>query len=156
MFLVEARMSLELSETYNKNQKFTETEDMILAHGMFKNFILSYAKCFASSGKGKITLDSNEIFSLRKDLKTIHDKIISIRNTYVAHNDDNDYDITISLTKENEHEIILAQTYTVITPLSDFRSFKEALDYCEEQVIMKFNKKVDKIQAKIGKCINFE
>lgn len=156
MFLVEAKTSLRLSETYNKKEKFTELEDMTLGHGMFKNFILSYAKCFSSSGKGKISLDPNEIFSLRKDLKAIHDKILSIRNTYVAHNDDNEYDISIVLTQENDHEIILAQTYTVMTPLSDYSLFKETVDYCEEQVIIKFNKKVDKIQEKIGKRINFK
>ena len=156
MFLVEAKTSLTLSEKYNQKEKFTEIEDVTLAHGMFKNFVLSYAKCFSSSGKGKISLDSNDIFSSRYDLKQIHEKILTIRNTYVAHNDDNDYDVSVSMTREDENEITLAQTYTIMTPLSDFKSFRETLEFCEEQVILKFNKKIDKIQIRIGKTIKFK
>lgn len=156
MYLVEAKTSLNLSENYNRKEKFTEIEDVTLAQGMFKNFVLSYAKCFSRSGKGKISLDSNEIFSSRHDLRIVHEKIMKIRNTYVAHNDDNDYAISIAMTHEGENEITLAQTYTIMTPLSDYKVFRETLEYCEVQVIVKFNRKVDKIQIKIGKNIKFK
>lgn len=156
MYLVEAKTSLNLSENYNRKEKFTEIEDITLAHGMFKNFVLSYAKCFSSSGKGKISLDSNEIFTSRQDLKVNHEKIIKTRNTYVAHNDDNEYDISIAMTFEGKNEITLAQTYTIRTPLSDYKAFRETVEYCEEQVIIKFNKKIDKIQTRFGKNIIFK
>lgn len=155
IFLVEARTSLNLSEKFNKKEKFTEFEESILAHGMFKNFILSYSKCFSSKGKTKISLDPNEIFSSRKDLKTVHEKIMKARNSYVAHNDENEYDISIAMTHESQNEITLAQTYTIMTPLSDYKDFRETLEYCEEQVTIKVNKKVDKIQASVGKIIKF-
>lgn len=156
MYLVEAKTSLNLSENYNRKEKFTEIEDITLAHGMFKNFVLSYAKCFSSSGKGKISLDCNEIFTSRQDLKVNHEKIIKTRNTYVAHNDDNEYDISIAMTLEGQNEITLAQTYTIRTPLSDYKAFRETVEYCEKQVIIKFNKKIDKIQTRIGKNIIFK
>ncbi len=156
MFLVEAKTSLLLSENKNKEGKFTEMEQVILANGMFKNFILSYSKCFSSSGKEKISLDAKEIFSKRPDLLVTHEKILQARNTHVAHNDENDFEVSISMTSENNNEIILAQTYTIMTPLSDFKSFSETVEFCEEQVILKFNKKVDKIQTRLGKKISFK
>jgi hypothetical protein len=156
MFLIEAKTSLLLSENKNKEGKFTEMEQVILANGMFKNFILSYSKCFSSSGKEKISLNAKEIFSKRPDLFVTHEKILQARNTYVAHNDENDFEVSISMTSENNNEIILAQTYTIITPLPDYKSFSDTIEFCEEQVILKFNKKVDKIQARLGKIINFK
>ena len=155
MFLVEAKTSLLLSENKNKEGMFTEMEQVVLANGMFKNFILSYSKCFSSSGNGKISLDAKEIFSKRPDLLVTHEKLLQARNTYVAHNDENNFEVSILMTSENKNEIILAQTYTIMMPLSDFKSFSETVEFCEEQVVLKFNKKIDKIQVKLGKSISF-
>lgn len=156
MLLMEAKVSLEHSRKLNEKEKFTTVEEFTLAHGMFKNAIMSYAKCFASSGNGRISLDSVAIFAKRSDLKLSHDKMLEARNKYIAHNDENDFDISLIVTDENKHDVTLAQTYTAITPLSNFDQFLETIEYCQEQVIITFNKKIDKIQLRIGKEIKFK
>lgn len=131
MYLIEAKMSLLLSKNKNKEEKFTKIEQVILANEMFKNFILSYSKCFSSSGNEKLLLDAKEIFSKRPDLLFFQEKILQVRKTYVAHNDENDFEVSISMTSENNNEIVLVQTYTIMTPLSDFNSFSETVEFCE-------------------------
>jgi hypothetical protein len=157
MQLLEAKNSLNISKKSKEFQDLTPQEELTLANGMFKNFILSYSKCFSSSGKHKISLDANDVFTKRQDLKEVHNSILETRNKYAAHNDDeNGHDIAISYTKEGEDEIILAQTYSVIIPFGVFDSFYETINHCEEQVILKLNRKVDKLEQKIGKKINFK
>lgn len=154
MLLVDAKNSLILSEKARRMEFLSAIEELTLSSGLFKNFVLSYSKCFSSSGKNKISLDANNIYSSRPDLKNIHEKILESRNSYVAHNDDeNGYDIAIAYTTEDEKEITLAQTYTVVVPYGMFKSFIDAIEFCEEEVIKKINKKLDKLETSLGKKI---
>lgn len=157
MQLLEAKNSLNISNKSKEFKGLTPQEELTLANGMFKNFILAYSKCFSSSGRNKISLDVNDVFTGRQDFKRIHDNILETRNKYAAHNDEeNGHDIAISYTSESDDEIILAQTYSVIIPFGLFDSFYETIDHCEEKIILKLNRKVDKLEKKIGKKINFK
>lgn len=157
MQLFEAKTSLELCEKIKEYKNLSEIEELVLSNGIFKNFILSYSKCFSSSGKNKISIDANDIFSQSQDFKKNHTKILEIRNKYVAHNDDeNGIDIAIALTEETEKEIKLAQTYTIVIPYGDFKLYKETIGYVEQKVILKVNKIADKLEQKIGKKITFK
>lgn len=125
MFLFEAKKSLEICSQSKTFKILNELEEVILSNAMFKNFILSYSKCFSSSGKYKISLDANDIYSNREDLKEVHKNILKARNKYVAHNDDeNGFDIAIAYAGEDEETITLAQTYT--TTLINSRSTAKA------------------------------
>jgi len=155
MFLFEAKLSLDFLRKYDK-EKFAEMEDVILYHGLFKNFILSYAKCFSSSGKGRTALNPNDIFKTQTDLLELHHEVMKIRNTYVAHNDESDFNISVVVTSETENEIKIAQTYTVMAPVNELNRFKELVEFCEYQVVIKFNKIADKIEGVIGKKIKFD
>lgn len=120
---------------------------------MYRNFILSYSKCYSSSGKGRISLDASDIFKDNSKLEVIHKQILEIRNKHVAHNDESSFDIAINLILQNDKIIKLANTYTISTPINEFDAYLEALEYCELQVITKINKKLDKIEKRIGKKI---
>ncbi|MBP0902263.1 hypothetical protein ACFSKN_17250 [Mariniflexile gromovii] len=61
MQIREARESLLFSKKFGNKKTFENFEEFVLANAMFKNSILSYAKCFSSSGTGKISIDANEI-----------------------------------------------------------------------------------------------
>lgn len=61
MQLLEAKNSLNISKKSKEFKNLTPQEELTLANGMFKNFILAYSKCFSSSGKNKISLDANDI-----------------------------------------------------------------------------------------------
>lgn len=156
MFLHEASRSIVLSEEFKKKDTLPEMDEMIKAHALFKNAILSYAKCFSSSGNGRISLDANTVYSNDAKLKAVHERIMEIRNTFAAHNGLNNMDVSIIATYEQDNEIVLAQTYTISTPLSEFEDFKSAIDHAQTWVIENFNKKIDKIQERIGKTIVFK
>ena len=157
MNLLDAKNSLLLSKKSKQMENLSKEEEFTIANGMFKNFIMSYGKCFTSSGKGRISLNPKEIYSTKPDLIEIHDRIMDSRNKYVAHSDEeNGHDIAISYTEENENEITLATTYTTLIPFGLYDSFIEVIEFCEQQVILKLNKKLDKIEDKIGKKIFFK
>lgn len=156
MLLFEAKASLKLCVLKYEQTSYEKIEHFIEANAMYKNFILSYAKCFSKSGKMRKSLDKNDIFNERKDFLIYHDQIMQIRNTFVAHNDQNEYDTVIYLTKETSEENTLAQTYTISTPIRLFKHFEDVVDYCEQQLSIRFNKKLDKIEKKINKKIIFK
>ncbi len=157
MNFLDAKNSLLMSKKSKQIENLTKEEELTLANGMYKNFIMSYGKCFTSSGKGRITLDPKEIFSSKPELLKIHDRIIDSRNKYVAHSEDeNGHDVAISYTEESDDEITLATTFTTLIPFGLYDSFIEVVEFCEQQVILKLNKKLDKIEEKIGKKIYFK
>jgi hypothetical protein len=155
IFLFEAKTSLSLSEKFNSKTSKIEMEDMILIHSLFRNSILSYAKCFSSANGKRIKLDASNVFSKRADLLKIHEQMMEIRNTFVAHNSDNEYDLALAVVNEEKEQIELAQTYHLLLPTADFQKFNSAIEHCQYEVILKLNSKADKIEAKIGKQINF-
>ena len=156
IFLHDAARSIALSERFNEKDKFAEMDDVILAHGMFRNFILSYAKCFSQSGSGRISLDARQVFKGQEELLAIHNRVMEIRNTFGAHNGLNDIDVSIIATEEQTDKVILAQTYTLLTPLGEFGDFKKVISHAEEWVVITFNRKVDKLQERLGKTIVFK
>lgn len=156
MFLHEAERSLLLSKDLNDKGKFIEMDQSILSHGMFRNGILSYCKCYGSAANGKLSLDSKAIFAGQSEMKAIHHKMMDIRNSFIAHNGLNEIDIAIIAVKESAKELELAQTYTLSTPLSDFDNFLRVIAFVQARVVDNFNRKVDKIQLRIGKVITFK
>ena len=156
MQILEAEKSLQFSEKFKREDEFSNYEDFVLSHALFKNGILAYAKCFSTSGKGKVSLDAKQLFKDHPELKTIHESIMEIRNTYVAHNDDNNYEMAIVLSKEENDEIILSQTITFRNPIANYSKYYELFDFCSESLVLKINGKADKIEKRIGKKIKFK
>src|SRR5690554_5380735 len=116
MFLFEAKTSFSIMRKLFEKDSFENIEEAVLANGMYRNFILSYSKCYSSSGKGRISLDANDIYKAKPELKDIHNQILEIRNKYAAHNDESSFDIAINVTSQDDKKIELANTYTTSTP----------------------------------------
>ena len=153
MFIFESKTSFSIMRKIFEKENYENIEEVILAQGMYRNFILSYSKCYSSSGKGRISLDASDIFKDNSKLEVIHKQILEIRNKHVAHNDESSFDIAINLISQNDKIVKLANTYTISTPINEFDAYLEALEYCELQVITKINEKLDKIEKRIGKKI---
>lgn len=58
----------------------------------FRGALNSYAKCFVSSGAGRMRLDGKVVFRARPDMRDWHTRIIDLRHKYVAHSDDNEFE----------------------------------------------------------------
>jgi hypothetical protein len=155
MQILEAKESLTLSKKFGDKKTFEKFEEFVLANAMFKNSILSYAKCFSSSGTGKISIDANEIFKNNPTFRTLHNKLMEMRNKYIAHNDNNDFEFAMVLQKKEANEITLSHTVTYETPVADFEKYFKLFDYCTNFIIEQVNKKADKIEKRLGTKIKF-
>lgn len=153
--ILEAKESLMYSKKFGNKKVYEKFEEFVLANAMFKNSILSYAKCFSRSGKGKISIDANEIFKNNPTHRKLHDNLMEMRNKYIAHNDNNDFECSVVLQKKEEKEITLSQTVTYITPVADFEKYFQLFDYCSNFIIVQVNKKADKIEKRLGTKIKF-
>jgi len=155
MQILEAEHSLKFANKFNEKKPFSNFEEFVLAHGMFKNSVLSYAKCFSSSGNGKVSLDPKEVFKNEPKLKEIHSALMDMRNEYIAHNGNSDFELAVVFQKKMEDEIVLSQTITFKSPVGEYEKYFDLFDHCTKYIIVKVNKKVDKLENKFGVKIKF-
>ncbi|OIV41725.1 hypothetical protein [Flavobacterium johnsoniae] len=155
MQILEAEHSLRHAKSFNEKHPLDNFEEFVLAHGMFKNSILSYAKCFSSSGPGKVSLDANAVFKDEPLLNEIHCALMDMRNEYIAHNGKSDFELALIFQKKTENEITLRQTITFKSPSGDYEKYFNLFDHCTNYIIQKVNKKLDKLQERLGIKINF-
>jgi hypothetical protein len=155
MQIREAEESLILSEKFGEKRPFEKFEEFVLANALYKNSVLAYAKCFSSSGKGKISLDAKQVYSNNSRLKEIHVELMDVRNKYVAHSDSSDFELAVVLQKQEEDRIVLSNTVSYSTPVGDFKLYFELFDYCSNYIIERVNSKADKLERRLGKKIIF-
>ena len=155
MQILEAHHSLEFSKTFNEKYSFDKFEEFVLSHGMFKNSILSYAKCFSSSGTGKVSLDPKDVFKNEPKLKEMHLDLMDMRNEYIAHNGNSDFELAIVFQKKGEDEITLSQTITYKEPMSDYEKIFGLFEHCSNYIVQKVNKKADKMEERLDVKIKF-
>lgn len=74
---------------------FDEHKKRLIRQSLCFSIIISYAKCFsdASKGKGRTKLEKKDhLKQAEKDLSSLHDTIIAMRNTYIAHGGENEFE----------------------------------------------------------------
>lgn len=153
MLLHEAQQSLDLSEKYNSMATLGTMEQVLLAQSLFRNTIVGYGKCYASAAAGKVTLDRNAVFKGQDALKAKHDRMILIRNSFAAHNGENDVDTATMAIKESADEILIRHTYTLSTPLGEYGDYREVLEHTQQYVVLAINKYLDRLEKDLGKRI---
>jgi hypothetical protein len=107
--LFEAKSFLELAECTGGLGVEKHMDETLIQQSLFRSFVLSYAKCFTSSGKGRSTLDRNNIFSNQESLPEYHDRIMDIRHKFAAHSDVSDIDRAILVVRETDEKMIFAK-----------------------------------------------
>jgi hypothetical protein len=151
--LHEARHCLDLSEKYNSLESLDKMEQVLLAQSLFRNAIISYCKCFASAAPGRITLDRNTVFKGHDVLKGKHERMVVIRNTFAAHNGENDLDTATLAVKETGNAFLIRHTYTLTTPLNEYGDYREVLEHCGNYVVIAINRYLDRLEKDLGKRI---
>ncbi|QSW89602.1 hypothetical protein J0383_02005 [Flavobacterium endoglycinae] len=155
MQILEAQYSLEFSKAFNEKYPFDKFEEFILSHGMFKNSILSYSKCFSSFSTGKVSLDPKDVFKNEPKLKEIHLNLMDMRNQYIAHNGTSDFELEIVFQKKVKDQITLNQTITYKEPVSEYEKFFDLFEHCSNYILKKVSKKADKIEERLDVKIKF-
>ena len=98
-------------------------EDKEIVIGLYRAAVTTYAKCF---NQGKERLISLQIADVENELRPIHNRIISIRNTFTAHSD------TQELEKGVVSLLLPCTTVCKLEPKIKIDSFQIPLD-CQNQ-----------------------
>lgn len=61
---------------------------------LYKAFVITYGKCFASGEKRGTSLKAKPVFKGNEKLFQKHKQVIKTRNKYVAHSDSSNYEVT--------------------------------------------------------------
>lgn len=88
-------------------------------------------------------------------MKEIHFAVMEMRNEYIAHNGNSDFELAIVFQKKGEKEITLRQTRTFKSPNGEYEKFFDLFEHCTNYVIDKVNKKLDTLEDKFGVKIKF-
>ena len=156
MQLTEAKNFLELANKSTEYESESTMNEIYLHQALFRSFVISYAKCFSTSGQGRLSLNKKDIYKNQPDNLTVHERVIDIRNKFVAHSDDSGVDIAVLGVKEMESKILIKHTYSLAQIINEYDSFSELIKSAEETVILKINKALDGIQKKEGKTVSFK
>ncbi|KHA55217.1 hypothetical protein NM74_18000 [Aeromonas hydrophila] len=152
----EAKSFLELAENTHRIGPKSSMEELLTQLALFKAFLLSYGKCFASAGKGRRKLEAKHVFGDRDDLLPIHRRIMELRNTFAAHNDTSGLDEAVIDIEETKEELILSHRYAFAIPLNEYEKYKKCTAVLEEYLIDKTNKTMDSLQKQLGKTIKMK
>lgn len=143
-----------LKELRAHDRSLGSKEDAFEESSFFISFLAMYGKCFASAGTSRISLDAKEVFrGLPQSIKISHRRIIQLRNTYAAHNEDSGLVISTIAIKEDASSIRIVQLATTAIPADEFQSFDGAVRAAEKYVISQLNKYISKMERDTGKRI---
>lgn len=114
---------------------------------LYKAFIITYGKCFASGEKRGISLKAKKVFKDNEQLLQRHNQVIEARNKYVAHADSVVYEESeVYLASSGDEKEVFAPTHKYSHPVG------EGLIEDEDLVIYVYeylNKQVSKIDNAI-------
>jgi hypothetical protein len=129
---------------------FDELWGVLLA---FRGAIISYAKCFAKAGPGKIKLEEKKVFEGKPELIDQHRRIMSLRNKYVAHSDDNEMERTSIEPIDTPTELVIHLQYGLSFPFDRMYELRELIKHLDGYVADGLGKHVESIELKIGKPV---
>lgn len=157
--LLHAMNALGFAEKFLNDPAYEVLNQITIGQALFKDSIMSYCKCFSSSESLRVKIDINAV---TKDLpdkesyRQTHVEILEIRNKFVAHNLENNFELSTIGAKQEGNKIILSSTITILTPTNDFDKFREQYMLVSNYVILKANKIADKICKEKGVTIEFQ
>ena len=128
---------------------------------MFKAFIIQYAKCFTKAWGRAAKLEAKSVFDSQEDLLQIHDEVMEMRNSYIAHAGKGKYDygaMIMYLNPDSERPAIGRIIHADLKfmdhslKLSGYdRICQQALEYVDlkmEKLSSSYNKEVDSMDLK--------
>jgi hypothetical protein len=132
--------------------KFGNIEDSFDVTALLSSFVITYARCFASSGKDRVKLDANRVFAGTPITRLAHDRIMTLRNKLIAHNAETDLIRTTMAVKEKPR-ILISHLITLGIPADELDSFSQALYQTEAFVELSLNKLLWRMEGDLGKQI---
>jgi len=132
---------------------FDEMWGVLLA---FRGAIISYGKCFARTGSGRIKLEAKVVFAKTPNLADKHRRIMRLRNEYVAHSDDNEMESTAIEPIDTPTELVVRLDYEVSFPFDRMYELRELIKHLDGHVADGLGKHVKGIERQIGKPVRIQ
>lgn len=138
-----AQLLLDSKKKRPRNEHTEET--------LWYSLIILYGRCFSNATKGqKVKLDKEDFFNINDEILLItHNKIIEIRNDFIAHRGENENEIPIVYVKIPQGEI--PEEYNVEFEIISTRYVTESSLFLE-QIIDLVDFIIPKVKTKIDKC----
>ncbi|PQA73517.1 hypothetical protein [Brucella oryzae] len=118
------------------------------------SFSITYGRMFSDAGNGFPKLDRNAIYKTER-LRSIHDRIIELRNKRYAHQDDND-GIDFHLEVEYYKGVLkLKPQIKMIIFGNEFPAYRELINVLQAYTYEKIHKLTDRLSKQLGVPVEF-
>lgn len=156
MQVFEAKTFLDLAESTHSVHQQSSLEEVLTQQALFRAFLLSYGKCFASSGKGRSSIDPKKVFGGKEELLPVHDRVMELRHKFAAHNDVSGLDEALIDIEERENEFVFTHRFAIANPLNEYNGYRKSIDAIEEYVIDGTNKALASLEQHFGKRMTLQ
>ena len=128
-----------------------ETTDNIIKQALFEAAVIRYIKCFTSSKSRRSCLDPSKTYqSVSGDPVGCHKKFYDIRNTYIAHDEEDFLSIKMGIVLQNNKMVGVVCPPKHAT-FSDDENIRILLSLCKHALVFVQNisdKELDRIHTK--------
>lgn len=121
--------------------------------GHFKSAVNSYAKCFVSAGKGRQKLEASSVFQSEAAHLDHHKKIMDLRHTYVAHNDENEFETVTVHEEDAPRELTLHLQYAISFPFDRLYELRKLIRLVELHIVDRQKDHLAAIEREVGKPV---
>ncbi|MCY1258473.1 hypothetical protein D9M68_47330 [compost metagenome] len=121
--------------------------------GHFKSVLNSYAKCFVSAGKSRNKLEASSIFKSEEACLEQHKKIMDLRHTYVAHNDENEFESVTVREEQAPGELVLHLQYEISFPFDRLYELRKLIRLVELHIVERQKGHLAAIEREVGKPV---
>jgi hypothetical protein len=153
MQVFEARSFLSLAESTHQVHQKSSMDEVLTQQALFRGFILSYAKCFASTGKGRMKLDQSKVYEKKAVLLPTHERIMELRHKFAAHSDASGLDEAIITIQELDDHFQISHLYSIANPLNEYSDYTKVLDELDNYIVLGIDKALDSLEKQLGKKI---
>lgn len=128
----------------------------IIMVALWKSAIVTYGKCFTNADDGGPKLEVRDCFKSHEHFIPIHDSLMSVRNGFIAHRGDNEFEETVMFIKVNRNDpkditYSLKSLRAGTSSFPDLVNYLNVIEHLQQQVEAKIQKQINKIHEHLHK-----
>jgi len=150
----EASYYIARAEALGHPQLFDKSYEAILeflAH--FRSALNSYAKCFVSTGPGRMKLVGATVYGNEPSRLAAHDNLMELRHKYVAHSDDNEFERVQVVQIEGDAELVVRLQYGLSFAFDRLYELRDLIEFINAHIVDAQNAHLQSISKEIGRPI---
>jgi hypothetical protein len=153
LYLIQTDLE-QINDCLTKAESYLNKDDLLVI-SLWKNAVVTYGKIFAKSNDGFTSLEKSDCIS-EKHLE-IHDELISLRNSFIAHRGNNGVENSMLMAYEKRENGFISFEYTIPTAMqighliNDIELIKDLISELKTIVENKLNKKLKGIDTLLWK-----